>query len=236
MTACPALKPTMTSRVIENCLRVDPEHSKRMDPMELSSLNELLDCIAALGVATDYDQIGLKPDQKEIKTPPITHQIAVVEEQDNSSSMLRTNYVRISDLEETDTHRQKGTPCSPNIESDGKPKKSVDISEPELLSPEDLQTPDPKLGQGSDLNPPTHPNISALISIQQQSQEMVHHFWARFLLVKDKIKDCRDEDAISAFRNNYTDEGILNAINRRRILRFADLATIVQKYSAMESA
>ena len=74
------------------------------------------------------------------------------------------------------------------------------------------------------------------MSIKQQSQETVHHFWARFLLVKDKIKDCRDEDAISAFRNNCMDEGILNAINRRRILHFADLATIVQKYSAMESA
>ena len=40
MTACPALKPTMTSRVIENRLSVDPEHSKRMDPTELSSLNK----------------------------------------------------------------------------------------------------------------------------------------------------------------------------------------------------
>ena len=74
------------------------------------------------------------------------------------------------------------------------------------------------------------------MSIQQQAQERVHHFWARFLLVKDKIKDCCDEDAISAFRTNCTDEGILNAINRCRILHFADLATIVQKYSTMESA
>ena len=74
------------------------------------------------------------------------------------------------------------------------------------------------------------------MSIQQQSQETVHHFWARFLLVKDKVKDCRDEDAIFAFCNNCTNEGILNAINHRRILHFADLATIVQKYSAMESA
>ena len=65
---------------------------------------------------------------------------------------------------------------------------------------------------------------------------MVHHFWATFLLVKDKIKDCRDEDAISAFRNNCADEGILNAINRHRIRKFADLATIVQKYTALESA
>ena len=43
-----------------------------MDPMELASLNELIDRIAALGVATDYDQIGLKPDQREINSPPVT--------------------------------------------------------------------------------------------------------------------------------------------------------------------
>ena len=64
---------------------------------------------------------------------------------------------------------------------------------------------------------------------------MVHHFWARFLLVKDKIKDCRDEDAISLFCNNCTDKGILNAINRSRVLHFTDLVTIVQKYCTMES-
>ena len=48
MTACSALKPTMTSQVVENRLRVDSEHSKRMDPAELSSLNELLGRIAAM--------------------------------------------------------------------------------------------------------------------------------------------------------------------------------------------
>ena len=37
MTASSALKPTMTSQVIKNCLRVDPEYSARMDPAELSS-------------------------------------------------------------------------------------------------------------------------------------------------------------------------------------------------------
>ena len=85
MTARSALEPTMmTSRVIENHLCVDFEYAKRMDPTELSSLNKLLDRIAALGVATDYDRVGLKPDQREIKTPPITHQIAVVEERSNS--------------------------------------------------------------------------------------------------------------------------------------------------------
>ena len=65
-----------------------------MDPMELFSLNEVLDHITALGVAADYDQIGLKPDQREIYSPPVTHEIAVVEEHHtNSPSILRMNYV-----------------------------------------------------------------------------------------------------------------------------------------------
>ena len=98
MTACLAVKPTMTSRAIKNPLRIDPKHSKQMDPAEFSSLNELLDRIAALGIAIDYDRIGLKPDQREIKSPPITHHIAVVEEQDGDSSpILKTDYVRIAD-------------------------------------------------------------------------------------------------------------------------------------------
>ena len=45
MTACPATASTMTSQVV----------NERLDPMELSSINELLDRIAALGVATNYD-------------------------------------------------------------------------------------------------------------------------------------------------------------------------------------
>ena len=67
-----------------------------------------------MGVATDYDQIGLKPDQREIKSPPITHQIAVVEEQNNnSSSMLRTSCVRIYELEEPDICLRDDTPGPP---------------------------------------------------------------------------------------------------------------------------
>ena len=106
----------MTSQVIENRLRLDSEYSKRMDPTELSSLNELLDRIAAMGVVTNYDQIGLKLDQREIKSPPITHQIAVVEEQSNNSSpMLKTSCVRISKLEESDTCLRDDTPGPPNL-------------------------------------------------------------------------------------------------------------------------
>ena len=112
MTARPAVKPTMTSRVIENRLRVDSKHSKWMDPTELSSLKELLDRIAALGVDTYYDQIGLKLDQREIKSPPITHQVAVIEERNkNSPSILSVNYVRIFGLEEPDTRLRNNTPA-----------------------------------------------------------------------------------------------------------------------------
>ena len=112
MTARSAVAPTMTSRVIENHLHISSEYSEQMDLMELSSLIELLDRIAALGVATDYDRIGLKPDQREINSPPITHQIAVVEEQNNdSSSMLKMNYVRISELEQPDTCLRNDTPA-----------------------------------------------------------------------------------------------------------------------------
>ena len=73
MTARSAAEPTMTSRVIENSLHIGSKFAEQMDLMELSSLNELLDHIAALGVTTDYDRIGLKPDQREINSPPVTH-------------------------------------------------------------------------------------------------------------------------------------------------------------------
>ena len=53
----------------------------------------------------------------------------------------------------------------------------------------------------------THLDISDLSHIRQEPQEIVHHFWARFLLVMRKVKDCRGEDAISFFRKNYMDKG-----------------------------
>ena len=116
-----------------------------------------------MGLATDYDRIGLKPDQREIESPPITHQIAVVEEQyGNSSPMLRMNYVRLSELTEPDTRPRKEASHISSIESDRGPEKMVDIPESELLSSEYSQAPDPRLGQGSDLNPPAHPDISDL--------------------------------------------------------------------------
>ena len=128
MTACSAAAPAMTSRVIKNSLHVGSEFAEQMDPMELSSLNELLDRIAALGVTMDYDRIGLKPDQREINSPLVTHHIAVVEEQcGNSSSILRTNYVRIPELSEPDTRLREDITQALNLGKTSCPLPPVTI-------------------------------------------------------------------------------------------------------------
>ena len=80
MAAPSAVAPMMTSRVITHSLHANSELTELMDLTELSFLNELSDRIAALGVATDDDRIRLKSDQRDIKSPPVTHEIAVVEE------------------------------------------------------------------------------------------------------------------------------------------------------------
>ena len=191
MTACSAAAPMMTSQVIKNSLHVGLEFAEQMDPIELSSLNELLDRIAALGVATDYDRIGLKPDQREINSPLVTHHVAVVEEQcGKSSSILRTNYVRIPELSEPDTCLREDITQALNLESGSGPDLSGNIPESKLPR---LETPRPlglRSSKGSDSNSPTHPNINDLSHIRQALQETVHHYWARFLLVLNKVKDC----------------------------------------------
>ena len=47
MTARSAVASMMTSQVNKNSLHINSELAEQMDPMELSSLNELLDRIAA---------------------------------------------------------------------------------------------------------------------------------------------------------------------------------------------
>ena len=69
MGACSAVKPTAAPTITKHHPHVSLEHSEKMDPPDVSSLNELLDRITTLGVATDYDRIGLKPHQREIKSP-----------------------------------------------------------------------------------------------------------------------------------------------------------------------
>ena len=61
MTACSAAAPMMTSRVIKSDLHVNTELTEQLDPMELSSLNELLDRIAAWGSLRIMTRLGLNP-------------------------------------------------------------------------------------------------------------------------------------------------------------------------------
>ena len=92
---------------------------------------------------------------------------------------------------------------TPDLELVNGPEKLGNISESERPSSEVPLPLGLRSGQGSDLNIPTHPDTSNLSHIRQQYQETVHHFWARFLLVNNKVKDCRNEDAISLFCKSF---------------------------------
>ena len=133
MTACSAAAPTMTSWIIKSNLHVNSELAEQLYPMELSSLNELLDRIAALGVATDYDQIGPKTDLREINSPQATHHVVVVEEQcGDSSSMLKSNYVRIPDPSMPDSRGGTDANQILNLKSGIGPDLSENIQQTKL--------------------------------------------------------------------------------------------------------
>ena len=167
MTACSAAAPTMTSWVIESYLHISSEHAEQLDPMELSSLNELLDRIAALGVATDYCQVGLKPDQREIDSPQVTHHVEVVEEQcGESSPILRTRCVWIPDPSKPDIRGGEDVAQALNLKSGSGPDSLDNVQEPKLLSSEISWPLSLRSGKVPDLNPPTHPNTRDLSQIR----------------------------------------------------------------------
>ena len=201
MTACPAAASTTTSQVVRSNLRVSPKAVEQLDPIELSSVNELLDRIAALGVATDYNQIGLKTDLREINSPQATHHVALVEEQyGNSSSVFKTIHVRIPEPSMPDSRRGADFDRAWNLKSCIAPD-SLDCPQRNTLP--NSETPWPlslKMGRDPDFIPPTRPDICDLSLIWQEPTETVHHYWARFLLVMDRIKDRREENASPIWR------------------------------------
>ena len=175
--------------------------------MELSSVNELLDRITTLGVATDYDQIGLKTYLREINSPQATHHVVVVEEQcGDSSSMLKTSYVRIPDPSMPDSRGETDVNQILNLKSGIGPDLLESVQQTKLPNPEASWPLSLRSGGVPNLIPPAHPNISDLSQIRQEPDETVHHYGARFLLVMNRIKDCREESAISIFCNNCTDK------------------------------
>ena len=69
MGARTAVKPMSAPMIAKHHLRIGLEHFEKMDPVDVSSLNELLDRIANLGLPTDYDRIGLKTRSKGNQFP-----------------------------------------------------------------------------------------------------------------------------------------------------------------------
>ena len=59
--ACAAVEPATPPMDAGHRPRISPKYSEKLDPTGVSSLKELLDRIAAVGVSTDYDRIRLKP-------------------------------------------------------------------------------------------------------------------------------------------------------------------------------
>ena len=142
---------------------MSPASAEQLDPVELSSVNELLDRIAALGVATNYDQVGLKPDLREINSPRATHYVAVVETQcGDPSSILRTRYVRIPEPSTLDIHGGEDVVQDLNLKS-GKPGN---IRGSGSSNPEVVRLPNSKPGEVSDLARSARPIPSDLSQVK----------------------------------------------------------------------
>ena len=142
----------------------------------------------------------------------------MVEEQyGNPSSILRTSYVWIPDPSMPVSREGENTTQALNLKLGSGLDSSDNVQEPKVPSSETSWPLSLRSDRVRNLTPPAHPNISDLSQIRQEPTEIVHHYWARFLLVMNRIKDCREEDAISFFCINCTDEGILNAVSRRKL-------------------
>ena len=106
------------------------------------------------------------------------------------SSILRTSYVRIPDHSKPDTRGGEDITQDLNLKSGDGLDSFDNIQESKLPSSETRWPLGLRLGEVSDLITPTHPYISDLSQIRKEPEETVHHYWARFLLVMNRIKDC----------------------------------------------
>ena len=94
----------------------------------------------------------------------------------DSSSILRTSYIRIPDPSKPDTRGGEDVTQDLNLEL-GNGLDSLDnIQESKLQSSETHWPLGLRLGEVPDLIPPTHPNISDLSQIGQKPEETVHHY------------------------------------------------------------
>ena len=144
-----------------HCPRIGPKYSKKLDSADVLSLNELLDRIATLGVSMNYDRIRLKPDEREINHPPITHFVAVVQELATYTFLpiLKTKYVQVPESLESDTSPSDGTLRPPDSGSSVGLPEPLCLTGPEPDTSEAILAPNTDVGQDPKFNPSTHHNL-----------------------------------------------------------------------------
>ena len=163
-------------------LQVNPEYSESMDPTYLSSLNELLDRIRAMGIfdgrSSVYDQIGLKPNNREIYTPPVTHLIATIEDlvEGSHSPELKTDYAWVSGhpiqatSSKSDVHPGRSPGSSPDSKHDPESAQQYPVDNPDskpgasdtaVARDTGAKALDPQLIRTQSFSPPT-PMLSTL--------------------------------------------------------------------------
>ena len=108
----------------------DPTRFSNTHPTIASFLNELFDRIEIMHMVDDqipvYDRLGLKPDDREIHIPMVTHLVATVKCPAGGSSSqrpeLKTVYTPVSD------HRDLA--CNPDsgVRSGNRPVSVPDLS------------------------------------------------------------------------------------------------------------
>ena len=70
--------------------------------------------------------------------------------------------------------------------------------------------------------------------IIQQPEESVRQFWTRFLTKKNQIVDCRDAEALAAFKNNIRDEWLPRHLGQEKPKSMAALTTLMTRFCAGE--
>ena len=117
----------------------------------------------------DYDQIGLKPDQRDIRSPLATHEITVVEEPHTGCpSTLRTNYVWITVLCGSNTCSEEDTTQAIDLESGIGSKRLGNTPDLELSGSEPPMPSGVRPDQNPDSANNTHPDLNRLSRIRRE--------------------------------------------------------------------
>jgi hypothetical protein len=217
------------------------------------------------GQSSVYDQIGLKTDDSKIRTPLATHLVATIKGSTKGSPLppeQEAHGAQVPDQQASPSSSaakpRSGEGLEPKSSSarnlESAHSSSANFSDLELGALDSMpiqdaaaKNPDSHSAGIKFLIPPTphivycpdnsgRPDLWDLMYIKQQPGETVRHFWARFLIIKNKMMDGCSKEILEVFRQNCRDEGVLNALARRRIQSFSDLSDLVSKYCDMEYA